>query len=109
MSSHASACAGLLPCNGKTQAQVVIPLSWSAEHTLVKALMSRLPDHSCTQQDHKAQQGFDVGCSAQGEKDDKIIAVHADDPEFKGFTDISQLPPHRLQEIRRYVLLHIRS
>ncbi|KAF5828080.1 inorganic pyrophosphatase [Dunaliella salina] len=37
-----------------------------------------------------------------GEKDDKIIAVHADDPEFKGFTDISQLPPHRLQEIRRF-------
>lgn len=37
----------------------------------------------------------------QGEKDDKIIAVHADDPEFAGFTDIKQLPPHRLLEIRR--------
>lgn len=37
----------------------------------------------------------------QGEKDDKLIAVHADDPEFKQFTDVSQLPPHRLQEIRR--------
>lgn len=37
----------------------------------------------------------------QGEQDDKLIAVHADDPEFKHFTDISQLPPHRLNEIRR--------
>lgn len=37
----------------------------------------------------------------QGERDDKIIAVHADDPEFMGFTDISQLPPHRLMEIKR--------
>jgi inorganic pyrophosphatase len=37
----------------------------------------------------------------QGERDDKIIAVHADDPEFKGFSDISQLPPHRLAEIKR--------
>ncbi len=40
----------------------------------------------------------------QGEQDDKIIAVHADDPEFKHFTDISQLPQHRLAEIRRCVL-----
>lgn len=38
----------------------------------------------------------------QGEQDDKVIAVHADDPEYKGFTDISQLPPHRLAEIRRW-------
>ncbi|PNH06446.1 Soluble inorganic pyrophosphatase 2 [Tetrabaena socialis] len=38
----------------------------------------------------------------QGEQDDKVIAVHADDPEFKGFSDISQLPPHRLAEIKRF-------
>lgn len=38
----------------------------------------------------------------QGERDDKIIAVHADDPEYKGFSDISQLPPHRLNEIKRF-------
>ena len=31
----------------------------------------------------------------------QIIAVHADDPEFKGFDDIAQLPKHRLAEIRR--------
>ncbi|KAL1086972.1 hypothetical protein V6Z11_D08G151500 [Gossypium hirsutum] len=38
----------------------------------------------------------------QGEKDDKIIAVCADDPEYKHFTDIKDLPPHRLTEIRRF-------
>lgn len=37
----------------------------------------------------------------QGEQDDKIIGVHADDPEYRDYTDISQLPPHRLLEIRR--------
>lgn len=29
-------------------------------------------------------------------------AVHADDPEFRAFSDISELPQHRLQEIRRW-------
>ncbi|KAL7123558.1 hypothetical protein ACP275_01G112800 [Erythranthe tilingii] len=38
----------------------------------------------------------------QGEKDDKIIAVCADDPEYRHYTDISQLAPHRLTEIRRF-------
>ncbi|XP_020273481.1 soluble inorganic pyrophosphatase 4-like isoform X2 [Asparagus officinalis] len=38
----------------------------------------------------------------QGEKDDKIIAVCADDPEYRHFTDIKELPPHRLAEIRRF-------
>ncbi|KAK4787358.1 hypothetical protein SAY86_011191 [Trapa natans] len=38
----------------------------------------------------------------QGEKDDKIIAVCADDPEYKHYTDIKELPPHRLLEIRRF-------
>ncbi|KAK6288070.1 hypothetical protein POUND7_014249 [Theobroma cacao] len=38
----------------------------------------------------------------QGEKDDKIIAVCADDPEFRHYTDIKHLPPHRLAEIRRF-------
>lgn len=36
----------------------------------------------------------------QGEQDDKIIAVHIDDPEYKHMTDISQVPKHRLAEIR---------
>ncbi|RWW34877.1 hypothetical protein GW17_00000329, partial [Ensete ventricosum] len=41
-------------------------------------------------------------CLKQGEKDDKIIAVCADDPEYKHFNDIKELPPHRLAEIRRF-------
>ncbi|CAM8950599.1 unnamed protein product [Rhodiola kirilowii] len=38
----------------------------------------------------------------QGEKDDKIIAVCADDPEYRHYTDIKQLSPHRLTEIKRF-------
>ncbi|KAG8059709.1 hypothetical protein GUJ93_ZPchr0002g23220 [Zizania palustris] len=38
----------------------------------------------------------------QGEKDDKIIAVCADDPEYRHYKDINEIPPHRLQEIRRF-------
>ncbi|CAN6476793.1 unnamed protein product [Victoria cruziana] len=38
----------------------------------------------------------------QGEKDSKIIAVCADDPEYRDYTDIKELPPHRLAEIRRF-------
>ncbi len=38
----------------------------------------------------------------QGELDDKIIAVHLDDPEFKDFTSISELPAHRFKEIKRF-------
>lgn len=36
----------------------------------------------------------------QGERDDKIIAVHIDDPEYKHITEISEVPKHRLAEIR---------
>ncbi|KAH9331944.1 hypothetical protein KI387_004052, partial [Taxus chinensis] len=36
----------------------------------------------------------------QGEKDDKIIVVCVDDPEFHHYKNILELPPHRLQEIR---------
>jgi inorganic pyrophosphatase len=38
----------------------------------------------------------------QGEADDKIIAVHADDPEFNHFNSIKELPPHRTREIKRF-------
>lgn len=38
----------------------------------------------------------------QGEADDKIIAVHADDPEYSHYTSIDELPPHRIKEIRRF-------
>lgn len=38
----------------------------------------------------------------QGERDDKIIAVHCHDPAFRNFNDISELPAHRLAEIRSF-------
>jgi len=38
----------------------------------------------------------------QGEEDDKIIAVHADDPEYTHYTSMDELPPHRLMEVRRF-------
>ncbi|MBT5375636.1 MAG: inorganic diphosphatase [Nitrospinaceae bacterium] len=38
----------------------------------------------------------------QGEKDDKIIAVHANDPEYAHYNAIEELPPHRMKEIRRF-------
>lgn len=38
----------------------------------------------------------------QGEQDDKVIAVHCDDPAFKNFNDISEFPAHRLAEIKSF-------
>ena len=38
----------------------------------------------------------------QGQDDEKIICVHLDDPEYNDYTDISQLQPHRLAELRRF-------
>ncbi|MCB0343241.1 MAG: inorganic diphosphatase [Pseudobdellovibrionaceae bacterium] len=40
--------------------------------------------------------------SDQGETDDKIIAVHANDPEYSHYNSISELPPHRLAELKRF-------
>jgi inorganic pyrophosphatase len=37
-------------------------------------------------------------------QDDKIIAVHVDDPEYAHYRDISELPPHRLKEMQRFFL-----
>lgn len=38
----------------------------------------------------------------QGEADDKIIAVHADDPEYSHINSLEQLSPHRLKEIQKF-------
>lgn len=38
----------------------------------------------------------------QGDPDDKIIAVHADDPEYRVYHEITDLPPHRMAEIKRF-------
>jgi inorganic pyrophosphatase len=35
-------------------------------------------------------------------QDDKLIAVHADDPEYADFGDVSEMPPHRMRELRRF-------
>ncbi|MBI3336137.1 inorganic diphosphatase [Candidatus Peregrinibacteria bacterium] len=38
----------------------------------------------------------------QGEADDKIIAVHSDDPEYSHYRAIAELPPHRMAEVQRF-------
>lgn len=38
----------------------------------------------------------------QGEPDDKIIAVHCDDPEFNTYNSVHELPPHRILELRTF-------
>src|SRR5213595_1315565 len=37
-------------------------------------------------------------------QDDKIIAVHVDDPEYLGYKHIKDLPQHRLRELERFFL-----
>jgi inorganic pyrophosphatase len=37
-------------------------------------------------------------------EDDKIIAVHLDDPDYLSYRDIAQLPPHRLRELQRFFI-----
>ena len=38
----------------------------------------------------------------EGKQDDKILAVHLDDPAFADYTDLEQLPRHLSLEIRRF-------
>lgn len=40
----------------------------------------------------------------QGEGDEKIIAVHVNDPAVSHYRDIDELPPHKLDEIMRFFL-----
>ncbi len=35
-------------------------------------------------------------------EDDKLIAVHVDDPNYADYSDVSELPPHRLRELQRF-------
>jgi inorganic pyrophosphatase len=37
-------------------------------------------------------------------QDDKIVAIHVDDPEYAHYRDVSDLPPHRLRELERFFL-----
>ncbi len=38
----------------------------------------------------------------QGQNDEKVICIHMDDPEYRSYVAIQQLPPHRLTELRRF-------
>jgi inorganic pyrophosphatase len=38
----------------------------------------------------------------QDELDHKVIAVHVNDPEYSSYTDVHQLPPHRLAVLKRF-------
>lgn len=38
----------------------------------------------------------------QGQADEKVVAVHLDDPEYNGYTDIKQLPEHRMSQLREF-------
>ena len=38
----------------------------------------------------------------EGAQDDKLIAVHIDDPAFQQYTDLAQLPSHVGREIKRF-------
>ncbi|MGE4233850.1 MAG: inorganic diphosphatase [Bacteriovoracia bacterium] len=38
----------------------------------------------------------------QNEADDKIIAVHADDPEYAQYSSINEIPSHRMREVKRF-------
>lgn len=40
--------------------------------------------------------------SDEGFQDDKLIAVHVDDPAFRGYKDLSELPVHVGREIKRF-------
>ena len=34
----------------------------------------------------------------------RLVAVHLDDPDYMGYRDIAQLPPHRLRELQRFFI-----
>jgi inorganic pyrophosphatase len=35
-------------------------------------------------------------------EDDKLIAVHADDPAYNEFGDVAEIPVHRMRELKRF-------
>ncbi len=38
----------------------------------------------------------------QGKEDDKIVAVHQDDPEYSSYNSLKELPKHRILEIKKF-------
>lgn len=45
-----------------------------------------------------------LGMRDEKGQDDKIIAIHIDDPEYEHYRDVAELPPHRLRELERFFL-----
>jgi inorganic pyrophosphatase len=41
-----------------------------------------------------------IGMIDQGEQDDKIVCVHADDPEYRDYNNLTELPHHKLDELK---------
>jgi len=39
-----------------------------------------------------------------GKEDDKVIAVHIDDPDYREYQHIAELPAHRTKELQRFFL-----
>ncbi|MBI5367507.1 MAG: inorganic diphosphatase [Planctomycetes bacterium] len=37
-------------------------------------------------------------------QDDKLVAVALDDPEYSSYTDVIELAPHRMKELRQFLL-----
>jgi inorganic pyrophosphatase len=40
----------------------------------------------------------------EGENDENIICVHVEDPQYEKFTNVDQLPEHRLREIQQFFM-----
>jgi inorganic pyrophosphatase len=38
----------------------------------------------------------------EGENDENIICVHADDPQYKEFSSVEEFPKHRLNEVKQF-------
>ncbi len=41
-----------------------------------------------------------------GKNDEKIIAVPFNDPNYNGYRDIAELPPHLMEEIRHFFTVY---
>ena len=44
-----------------------------------------------------------ISMSDEKGRDDKIVAVATGDPEFDHYTDVAQLPPHRMRELEQFL------
>ena len=52
----------------------------------------------------RAEDDPEAGARDEKGGDDKVIAVHLDDPEYAHYQEAAELPPHRLKEIQRFFL-----